>query len=105
MQAFTLSYTKAMNRRYRRCGSLFQGRFQAIHVDSEGYVLSLSRYIHLNPVKAGLVQRPEEWEFSSYLEYVDLRQGTLPNLEKVRRQIGSAAEYRAFVSGPETRFL
>ncbi|MEM8614180.1 MAG: transposase [Cyanobacteria bacterium P01_H01_bin.105] len=98
MQAFTLSYTKAMNKRYRRCGSIFQGRFQTILVDSDAYVLNLSRYIHLNPVKAGLVKRPEEWEFSSYSDYVGLRQGTLPKMENLLEQIGSAHAYQRFVS-------
>lgn len=97
MHAFTLSYTKAMNRRYDRCGSLFQGRFQAIQVDSESYLIYLSRYIHLNPVKANFVRRPEEWEFSSYLEYANLRQGTLPKPEYIRQTIGSASAYRVFV--------
>ncbi len=97
MQRFTLSYTKAMNRRYQQCGSLFQGRFQAICVDKADYLIHLSRYIHLNPVKAGLVKHPEDWEYSSYLEYVDLRQGTLPSVDKVRQQVGTAQAYQAFV--------
>lgn len=57
MALLSLSYTKAINRRFNRCGSLFQGPFQAIHVNREEYLLNLSRYIHLNPVKAGLVQK------------------------------------------------
>lgn len=65
MQRFTLSYAKAMNRRYELCGSFFQGRFQAILVEQADYLLTLTRYIHLNPVKAGFVDRPEDWEFSS----------------------------------------
>jgi putative transposase len=80
MQPFVLAYTKAINKRYGRVGSLFQGRYQAIHVDSKAYLLNLSRYIHLNPVKAELVDKPEEWEFSSYPEYTGLRKGTLPKL-------------------------
>ncbi len=107
MHAFSLSYTKAINCRYERCGSLFQGRFRAIHVNSDSlserlrqrYLLHLSRYIHLNPVEAGLVQRPEEWEFSSYLEYADLRQGTLPKPDQIRQEIGTAKDYQVFVTG------
>jgi len=99
MQAFSLSYTKAINRRYGRCGSLFQGRFKAILVDSDRYLLHLSRYIHLNPVAAGFVQAPEEWEFSSYQEYVDLRRGTLPQFEHLRQEVGTAQDYHAFVTG------
>jgi REP element-mobilizing transposase RayT len=98
MQAFSLSYTKAINRRCGRCGSLFQGRFRAIGVDSDRYLLHLTRYIHLNPVKAGFVECPEDWEFSSYREYVDLRQGKLPKLEAIRQEMGTARDYPAFVS-------
>ena len=100
MQRFTMSYTNAMNRRYGRCGSLFQGRFQTIHVDSDAYLLQLTRYIHLNPVRACLVQRPEEWEFSSYCDYVGLRRGTLPQMGCVLKQVGSAEGYRRFVEAP-----
>jgi putative transposase len=89
MQAFSLSYTKAMNRRYNRVGSLFQGRFQAILVDSTEYLLNLSRYIHWNPVKAGLVKQPQDWEFSSFQEYVGLRGGTLPKTEYILTALGS----------------
>ncbi|MBD2256694.1 transposase [Pseudanabaena sp. FACHB-2040] len=97
MQAFSLSYTKAINRRYGRCGSLFQGRFRSIHVNCDRYLLYLSRYIHLNPVAAGFVEAPEAWEFSSYREYVELRQGTLPKLNPIRQDVGTAEDYQAFV--------
>jgi len=66
MMRFSVSYTKAMNRRYDRVGSLFQGTFRAKHVSRNNYLVHLSRYIHLNPVVAGLVERLEDWEFSSY---------------------------------------
>lgn len=97
MKRLSLSYTKAINRRLKRCGPLFQGRFQSIHVEGEEYLLNLSRYIHLNPVQAGLVQKSEDWEFSSYREYVELRPGTLPQWEPIRRQVGNAQSYRQFV--------
>lgn len=97
MHRFTMSYTNAINRRYQRCGALFQGRFQTRLVDSEAYLLQLTRYIHLNPVKAGLVQRTEDWEFSSYQDYVDLRRGTLPQRDVVLQQVGTVSAYRQFV--------
>jgi REP element-mobilizing transposase RayT len=97
MQAFALSYTKAVNQRYKRVGSLFQGRFRALHVDGDPYLLHLSRYVHLNPVAAGLVARPEEWEFSSYREFVGLRNGSLPQPALVLAQLGSSVAYRLFV--------
>ncbi|HHH41248.1 MAG TPA: transposase, partial [Chloroflexi bacterium] len=97
LQRFSISYTKAMNNRYERTGALFQGQFQAVHVDRNDYLLHLSRYIHLNPVAAGLVARPEDWEFSSYREYVNLRRGTLPDPAIVLSQFPTPAAYRAFV--------
>jgi REP element-mobilizing transposase RayT len=97
MQSFTLSYTKAIAKRYQRVGSLFQGRFEAIHVDTEEYLLHLTRYIHLNPVSAKIVQKAEDWEFSSYQEYIDLRQGSLPKIDGVRSQFHSADAYRYFL--------
>ena len=97
MQPFALSYTKAINKRYERVGSLFQGRFKAIHVDRNEYLMHLSRYIHLNPVEAGLVRRPEDWEFSSYPEFIGLRNGTLPKPDVVLAQFPSPDAYRLFV--------
>jgi len=97
MMRFSVSYTKAMNKRYDRVGTLFQGAFQALHVDQNDYLVHLSRYIHLNPVMAGLVKRAEDWEPSSYREYVGLRDGTLPKTEIVLSQFPSLGAYREFV--------
>jgi REP element-mobilizing transposase RayT len=97
MQRLTISYTKAMNKRYDRSGALFEGQFQAVQVDRDEYLVHLSRYIHLNPVEAGLCGRPEDWEFSSYRDYVGLRQGTLPRSDIVLGQFPSRDDYRAFV--------
>lgn len=61
-------YTQASNRRHRRVGHLFQGRFKAILVDQDAYLLELSRYIVLNPVRARMVKRVAQWKWSSYQE-------------------------------------
>ena len=97
MQPFGVSYTKAVNKQQERVGPLFQGRFKAVVVDKEGYVLDLSCYIHLNPVRARLVQRPEDWRYSSYQDYVGLRNGTLPNPEVVLAQFPSRQAYAEWV--------
>jgi REP element-mobilizing transposase RayT len=97
IKRLALAYTKAINRRYDRAGSLFQGRFRAVHVDRNDYLLHLSRYIHRNPVEAGLVESPENWEYSSYRDFIDNRQGTLPHPEIILSQFGSASNYREFV--------
>lgn len=59
-------YTQASNRRHRRTGHLFQGRFKGILVDGDSYLLELTRYVVLNPVRANMVRRPEQWPWSSY---------------------------------------
>jgi REP element-mobilizing transposase RayT len=59
-------YTQRFNRRHRQVGHLFQGRFQAILVEQEGYLLELARDIVLNPVRAKRVKTPERYPWSSY---------------------------------------
>ncbi len=59
-------YTQASNRRHGRTGHLFQGRFKGILVDRDAYLLELSRYVVLNPVRAGMVDEPGQWPWSSY---------------------------------------
>jgi putative transposase len=66
MQDLDGDYASFFNARHRRVGHLFQGRFKGHLVDSERYLLSLSRYIVLNPVRAGMVETPGEWRWSSY---------------------------------------
>ena len=78
MRSLNMSFARAVNKRYDRVGPLFQGRFAAKLVERDEYLLHLSRYIHLNPVEAGLVDKAEAWEYSSYRDFVDLRNGTLP---------------------------
>jgi REP element-mobilizing transposase RayT len=60
------TYGQWWNRRHRRVGHVFQGRFKDQIVEHSFYLVTLSRYIVLNPVRAGLVERPEEWSWSSY---------------------------------------
>jgi hypothetical protein len=69
MQYLNGSYTSYFNRRHRRAGHLFQGRFRSHLIEEEGYFLEVSRYIHLNPVRAGMIERPERWPWSSYPGY------------------------------------
>lgn len=79
MQILQSSYTKAINKKYDRHGALFQSHFKSKHIEDKNYFISLITYIHQNPIRSKLVEKAEEWEFSSFQDYVDLRNGTLPN--------------------------
>jgi len=65
-------YTQGFNQRYKRVGHLFQGRYKAIMVEKDHHLLSLCRYVVLNPERAGLIKKPEQWRWSSYRATVGL---------------------------------
>lgn len=70
MQNLSFRYTRWINWRNKRTGHLFQGRYKAVLVDKDGYLLELVRYLHLNPVRAGMVKAPEDYPWSSHLAYL-----------------------------------
>jgi len=70
MHYINSSYTTYTNVKRKRSGHLFQGRFKAIVVDKDSYLLELSRYMHLNPVRAKIAARPEDYPNSSYKTYI-----------------------------------
>ncbi|NJL78808.1 MAG: transposase [Richelia sp. RM2_1_2] len=97
MHSFCVAYTKAINKHFQRVGSLFQGRFQATHLDTDDYLLHLSRYIHLNPIQANLVKYPHEWRFSSYSEYINLENYNISKPDKILEYFSSSYTYQQFV--------
>ena len=70
MQVLQFRYTRNFNIKYKKWGHLFQGRYKAILCDKDSYFLELSAYIHLNPVREGLVKKPHQYPWSSYSFYV-----------------------------------
>ncbi|MFA6003377.1 MAG: transposase [Elusimicrobiota bacterium] len=66
-------YAQYFNKRHQRVGHVFQGRYKSLLIDKNSYYLTAHRYIHQNPVKAGLVRRPWDYEWSSCREFVGLR--------------------------------
>lgn len=70
LQGINQSYTMYFNRRYHTVGHLFQGRYKAILCDQDSYLLSLVKYIHLNPIRAGVVKTLEVYPWSSHNLYV-----------------------------------
>jgi putative transposase len=69
MRQLNGDYAGYFNRRHRRRGPLMQGRYNSVLVEDAGHWAELSRYVHLNPVRAGLCKRPEDWKWSSYRGY------------------------------------
>ena len=69
MQLLNVGYTKYFNRRYRRIGHLYQGRFYSALMQRESHLLEATRYIHLNPVRAAMVRHPKDYRWTSYHAY------------------------------------
>jgi len=95
------AYTTYFNVKRKRSGHLFQGRYKAIIVEADEYALELSRYIHLNPVRAGMVKNPQDHEWSSYRNYAGFttEPGWLTRslvLESISGK-DTCASYRSFV--------
>lgn len=74
MHDLNSGYASAFNRRNNRSGSLFQGRFKSVLVENDSHAVELTRYVHLNPVRAGIVQHPRMYRWSSYCGYVGLHE-------------------------------
>lgn len=64
------SYSRYFNTKYQRIGPLWSSRFKNVLIEDNDQLLHLTRYIHLNPSSAGIVDKPEEWESSSYNEFI-----------------------------------
>lgn len=73
MQHINGAYTNYFNTKRKRSGHLFQGRYKGILVEADEYTLELSRYIHLNPVRIGIINDPGDYKWSSFQEYVGKR--------------------------------
>lgn len=102
MQNISFRYTRYINKKLSRVGHLFQGRYKAILIDADNYLLELVRYIHLNPVRAKMVEKAEEYIWSGHLVYIGKAKkeflttkdvlGQFSNKEKRAR-----SEYKKFV--------
>jgi len=69
MQGINLSYTLCYKKKYKFTGSLWQGRYKSIVIEKDEYLLECGRYIERNPVRAGIVKDPKDYEFSSFKFY------------------------------------
>jgi len=76
------SYTRYFNLKTNRKGPLWQSRFKHALIEDEEQLMHVTRYIHLNPATEHLVEKPEDWEFSSYREYLGMTEERLCCVEK-----------------------
>lgn len=103
MHRLLTGYAQYYNRRYRRVGHLLQGRYKAILCQSERYLSELVRYIHLNPVRAGMVKQAEDYKYSSHRAYLGMEPAGIVDVDPVLRHFGARKEtararYRKFVA-------
>jgi REP element-mobilizing transposase RayT len=109
MQNINTSYTVYVNRKYQRSGHLLQGRFKGIIVDKDRYLVGLSRYIHLNPVRAKLVKKPLNYTWTSYRAFINQRvENSLVDIGETlsyfsKRRNRAVRCYRKFVEADEGR--
>lgn len=92
------SYTRYYNTKYDRVGPLLQGEFKAVIMESGEQVVHVSRYIHLNPVVSGLVKSLDQYEWSSYGEYVDKNPTAICSKTEVLQGFKNPQDYRQFIS-------
>lgn len=88
MQRVLTGYSQWYNRKYKHVGHVSQGRHKAILCDSDTYLTELIRYIHLNPVSAGMVDRPGDYPYSGHREYLGLSPPRLTDIDRVLRRMG-----------------
>ncbi len=89
--------TVYFNRKHRKIGHLFQGRYKAIVCDKDQCLLSLVRYIHLNPLRAKMVQKIKEYPYSGHRDYMGGRVSEVLTSDRVLEMVGGGAGYQRFV--------
>jgi REP element-mobilizing transposase RayT len=87
MQGLLQSQTQWHNKKYRTVGHLFQGRYKAILCDKDAYLIALICYIHVNPVRAGLVEDPADFAWSSHRSYLGLEKSEIVDVEFILGQL------------------
>src|ERR1700733_4215711 len=102
MQRVLTTYSQYHNRKYKKIGHVFQGRYKSILCQTDEYLGELVRYIHLNPVRARMVRQPEDYEYSGHRAYIGLDGNGLVDVEPVLRHFGGTKRravevYRRFV--------
>lgn len=98
IQRLTNSFAHYYSTKTNISGHVFQGNFKAVHVETDEQLLHLSRYIHLNPVTAYIVEQPEDYPYSSYNVYIGDQKVEFVDPSLVLKQFSSSEKYRNFVN-------
>lgn len=96
MHKIGTSHTKYFNKKNKRSGTLFQGRFKAVHIDSNEYLLYLSAYVNKNNFVHGYNQN-DSWPYSSLYDYLYGRNSKIVNKDVILGQFKNAEEYKVFL--------
>ncbi|MBU2595464.1 transposase [Patescibacteria group bacterium] len=91
------SFARYFNTKYDRVGPIFQGRFKSVEIEDEDQLIHLSRYIHINPCIANLVEKPKYYQWSSFKLFIKNKTTRLCNPEMILEIIGSPKKYKEFV--------
>ena len=89
-------YTRGLNKHIHRTGSLFQQHTKARAIKNDRDLLTVATYIHQNPVRIGLIQKLQDWPWSSYPDYIGLRKGTLPDKSYLSEWFKTTEEFKTF---------
>lgn len=97
IQSLFNAYVQGFNKLHRHSGTLFQGTARHRHIDSDEYAIQVVRYVHLNPVRAGIVNRAEDWRHSDCTDWISDR-GPHESIEFRRRFFENGRDYRGFIN-------
>lgn len=97
MQGLQQSYSQYFNLKHRKTGHVFEGRYKAILCQEDAYLLQLIHYIHLNPVRAGMVRSPERYRHSGHDTYLQGKATETIDPRRVLLMLGGKPAYRSFV--------
>ena len=94
MKLISQKHGQYINKRYKRTGTLWEGRFKSSPVSTDRYLLSCSRYIEMNPVRAGMVEKPDDYIFSSYGAKAGLRELAWLDYDPFYNSLGNTIQER-----------
>ena len=104
LQWLNQNHASYINRTYGRDGHLFQGRFKSAVIEADTHLHGLTRYIHLNPVRAGMVKHPGDYRWSSYREILGLRKGpSWLSLDATLKRFVKFRGHRTYLLGSSAR--